>query len=143
MTFENLKKDSDCDCLQKSFIDNESTFARVIKSEEIVDNDFKSHWDKGKKGTTCIEQCGNKGISISKIESEPVKNKIIELYRGTFKMAPKYKSKIIFFKLIEKSGVIKHTPSNSNVYHHDFYKSDLFTLTLVEVVESTNFNTSV
>lgn len=136
MTFENVTKDTTCNCLVGSSEDTDSTFARVLFKEKPTDKDFYSKWDKGNIDTDCEKVCGLKGVSVSKVGDETVKNKIVSYYSDIFKISPNYKRGVLIFKLKKDAGVIKPTPSRGNPYHNDLYKSDTFSLSSVEEVET-------
>lgn len=132
MTFERLKNEEPCDCLKDTFQDSINLFARVLNKETVADKDFLSKWDKGNTSEDCEELCGLKGVSISKIENDGVKEEIITLYSQVFKLSPKYKRGVLLFKFKVDAGVLKFTPDDTNKYHHDFYKADGFTLSSIE-----------
>jgi hypothetical protein len=137
MTFNNLKGDTECNCLEDSFEDYAITYARKLNAEALQDKDFKSHWDRniGKDKTECDEVCGFKGLSVSKIENEDAKRFVLTHYKEIFCLAPKYKGHVCIFNLLDESGVLKHTPSRKNTYHHDLYKCDEFTITKIQPIE--------
>jgi len=132
MTFENITNDTPCDCLSETFVDNSTFYARVLSKEALADKDFLSKWDKGTTSQDCEEACGLKGISISKIENDTVKEEVINLYSQVFKLSPKYRRGVLLFKINVDAGVVKYTPDDTNKYHHDFYKADGFALSSIE-----------
>lgn len=136
MTFENITKDTSCNCLDGAIEDTVSTFARVLNKESTTDKDFLSHWEKNHRPTECEEICGKKGVSISKIDNDTVKNEILNYYSSIFKMSPKYRRGVLIFKLKKDAGLVKPTPFTENPYHHDLYKDDAFSLGFVEEVET-------
>lgn len=143
MTFKDFKKDTDCDCLSDAKIDINSIFARIICNNPLEKSDFESHWDRGKRSAKCKDICGYKGVSMSIIVNEEIKKEIITFYSTSSTFAPNYKNKILFFKFKENAGYVKATPNKKNKFHHDFYKSDLFEVRLIENIESHNFNNLV
>lgn len=136
MNFETITKDTTCNCLEGVAEDTISTFARVLYKEKASEKDFYSKWDKGARDTDCEKVCGLKGVSVSKVCDEEVKNKIVSYYSDIFKISPNYKRGVLIFKIKKGAGVIKPTPSRNNPYHNDLYKSDAFALSAVEEVET-------
>ena len=145
MGFENITKDTPCDCLKDALLDTETIFARVLNKDTISDKDFYSKWDKGHTSELCEEVCGLKGVSVSKIENDAIKQEIIGLYSQVFKISPKYRRGVLLFKFKEVAGLLKPTPDEFNKYHHDFYKTDSFNLSLIEqsIIEFLNPASSV
>jgi hypothetical protein len=135
MTFENLTKDTQCNCLIDASEDTTATFARVLNKDAATEKDFFSKWDKEHRGEECENICGLKGVSVSKLESDIVKQEVIGLYNQIFKISPKYKKGVLIFKFKNEAGMSKSTPDNTNRYHHDFYKCDNFSLNSIEQQE--------
>ena len=50
----------------------------------------------------------------------------------TFSISPKHKDSIFVFRMIQGAGLIEHTPNKNDATHHDFYKSDGFSLEMLE-----------
>ena len=50
----------------------------------------------------------------------------------TFTITPRHKDCIFVFRLLPNSGLIEHTPNKKDPTHYDFYKSDNFTLDMLE-----------
>lgn len=136
MTFDNINIGNSCDCINGLSEDTTSTYARVLSKDTLKPNDFKSKWDKEHRATECRSICSLKGVSISKIDNDAIKEEIIKYYTGIFPLSPKYKRSVYLFKLKEGAGVIKPTPSKDNKYHNDLYKSDLFDYNFIEEVEN-------
>jgi len=132
MTFENIVDNLPCDCLKDSFEDNVAKYARALNKDILAEKDFMSKWDKQHRSDLCDEVCGLKGISVSKIENDEVKNEIVTYYSKIFKLSPKYRRGVVIFTIKPNGGVLKYTPIDDNKYHHDFYKADGFTLDLIE-----------
>jgi hypothetical protein len=63
MTFNQLLQDTDCDCLANTGEKMELVFARKINKPFVTENDFRSHWERGKRSENCESICGFKGIS--------------------------------------------------------------------------------
>jgi hypothetical protein len=140
MTFNNITKDTTCNCFDGTVEDTVSTFARVIKNEKITDFDFRSYWEQNRRSSDCSEVCLLKGVSVSKINNDIIKNEKINYYKAIRKVSPKYKSGILFFKLKDDAGVCKSTPSRDNPQHNTIYKSDGFELNLVVEIETCYLN---
>jgi len=141
MTFENIHKDIECLCAESSdFIeDDERIFARVIRKPNIREQDFLSHFEKGKLPTQrnpkCAIICSFRGVSVD-LWTASTKIKIIDKYIKDFQInTGKQKDSILIFKNSKDIGVCKSSPSDKNPYHHDFYKSDGFDFTKVDILE--------
>ena len=137
MEFKNINKEHNCDCISNSFQDNESTYALKTMKDFLRLQDFYSYWDKGKRPVNiddCEEVCSLKGVSVS-IFDENTKEDVVSIYKELFPLAPKYKPYIGIVKFYESSGVVKHTPNDGNTHHYDFYKSDTFDFTKVDVIQ--------
>ena len=106
-----------------------------IMKDHLREQDFKSYWEKGRKSTNenCKEVCSLKGNSVSLFE-EKTKDKVIEIFKGLFPIAPKYKPYLCVIKLDENCGRVKHTPDNINPFHYDFYKCDTFEFKQVNLI---------
>ena len=132
MDFAKLLQDTDCNCLEKTIQDNENLYARKINTPNpVLDRDFKSYWQKGRRADECKEICGLKGLSANSWD-ENDKNAIIKKYLKTFTITPRHKDCIFVFRLLPNSGLIEHTPNKKDPTHYDFYKSDNFTLDMLE-----------
>ena len=131
MKFEKLLQDTECDCLERAIEDTKNLFARKINKPNPLNKDFYSHWERGKRAVECKNICGYKGISVNKW-SENDKNAIINKFLTTFSISPKHKDGIFVFRIIEGAGLIEHTPNKNDVTHYDFYKSDDFSLEMLE-----------
>ena len=140
MTFNNITKDTTCNCFIDTAEDITSTYARVLNKEKATDKDFLSKWEKNQRDTDCEVVCLLKGVSISKIADDSIKSKVIKYYSGIFKISPKYKKGILLFKFKKDAGVLKATPSRDNPDHNTLYKSDSFVLSLVEEIETCYLN---
>lgn len=136
MEFESLILGHSCDCLDKAVEDNSSNFAIKTMKENLREQDFNSYWEKGKRpvdNNNCDEVCSYKGVSVS-IFDEKTKDEVVNIYKELFPLAPKYKPYLSVVKFYDSSGVVKHTPNDGNNHHYDFYKSDTFDFTKVEVI---------
>ncbi len=107
---------------------------------ELKDRDFKTHYERGIIASSpddCSDVCGKRGLSID-IWKEDTKDTVLQRFMTTFAISPKLKNHLSIIKFKNNAGVIKHTPILKpipNKHHYDFYKSDNFTLDLVELVE--------
>lgn len=137
MEFNNILSEHNCDCLDKATEDNTSHFAIKTMKENLRIQDFQSYWEKGKRpddNTNCENVCSLKGVSIS-IFNDITKDEVVNIYKELFPLAPKYKPYINVVKFYDSSGVVKHTPSDINIYHYDLYKSDTFDFSIVDVIQ--------
>jgi hypothetical protein len=145
MTFKYLDENTSCNCTSGAGIDSTSLYARRIgKVNSLKDRDFKTNFEKGKALNdalkSCDEVCGSFGISVDKWDDK-TKDEVMDKYLTTFKIAPKHKNNVCVIKFNAAAGKTKHTPIKSdpaNLHHHDFYKSDSFSLEnhvdLVEII---------
>ena len=131
MTFDKLLHDTECDCLERAIEDGKNLFARKINKPNPLDKDFYSHWERGKRADECKNICEYKGISVNKW-NENDKRAIIKKVLTTFSISPKHKDSIFVFRMIQGAGLIEHTPTKNDATHHDFYKSDEFSLEMLE-----------
>ena len=136
MTFDNIKKDINCDCLEGTSESIFPYFTRVLNKDKATDNDFLSKWEKKQTHTDCAMICGLKGVSISRIINVTEKERILKQYSQVFKISPKYRKGVLVFQFKEGAGVTKETPSNNDKNHHTLYKSDGFVLNLIEEIET-------
>lgn len=135
MDFTKLQADHSCNCLENANEETDNLYAIKTMKDVLRVQDFNSYWDKGRrpKNDDCTEICSLKGISLS-IINEDTKDAVIETYKELFPLAPKYKPYLSIIKLYETSGMVKHTPIDLNQYHFDFYKSDAFDFTKVNLI---------
>lgn len=135
MKFERIHENIDCDCVEGAAQDLQNVYARKINKPNVLDTDLKSHWEKGSRNSgDCRQICGLKGLSMN-IWNKDSRDKAIEKYLTTFKITTKSKNSIYLFKFKKNAGVIVHTPSSGNPYHYDFYKSDNFSIDMLEEVD--------
>lgn len=136
MEFINIFKDSNCNCLENSKEDFASHYAIKTMKESLRVQDFNSYWEKGKRPNSndCKEICSYKGVSIS-IFNEETKEEVVNIFKELFPLAPRYKPYLKVIKLYDSSGVVKHTPNEVNIHHYDFYKSDTFEFSKVDIIE--------
>jgi hypothetical protein len=139
MEFNNLLSDSNCNCLTNCNQDVSSFFGVKTNKNFLRDVDFTSHWEKsgGREESDCEKVCGEKGKSMSITQNDKTNSKedVIKIFQQLFPVTPKYKPFLSIVKFKEDAGLIKVTPLKDNPFHHDFYKCDTFSLTLVELVE--------
>lgn len=135
MEFKELLDNHECDCLQNTNEDNDNLYAIKTMKNVLRIQDFYSYWDKGRKpkNDDCKEICSLKGVSVS-IFTDDTKDSVIEVYKELFPLAPKYKPYLSIIKFYKSSGVVKHTPIDQNEHHFDFYKSDKFDHTKVNLI---------
>lgn len=135
MEFKNLTNDHNCDCTENSTEDTVNLFALKTMKSELRLQDFNSYWEKGRKPQreNCKEICSHKGVSISLFNDE-TKDEVTQIYKSLFPLAPKYKPYLSVVRFYESSGLVKHTPDESNKHHHDLYKCDTFDFTKVNLI---------
>lgn len=67
MTFENITKENDCNCLKNTIVPNqEDIFLRKLRKKELEEKDFQTHWERGIgfDSTECEEICNYKSTLI-------------------------------------------------------------------------------
>lgn len=139
MNFTNLHQDTICDCLTNAYIDNTTRFAIKTNKNFLRDADFRSYWEKGKRAEkVCEDICSLKGQSVNILNNEEDYTKTIEVFKSLFPLAPGYRPHCTIITLGENSGMIKSTPLPINPLHYDFYKSDEFTLEMIQFHSSIN-----
>lgn len=134
MTFKQILQDTDCDCLANSEEKTETIFARKINKPQATDNDFKSHWERGKRADECDKICGFKGVSINEWNENTEKD-VIQKFLTTFRITPKHKDSILIFNFLSDAGQVIYTPNEKDKSHHDFYKSDDFSLQFINAIQ--------
>jgi len=132
-TFENL----DCNCIEESNEDIQNNYAIKTNKEQLRLQDFNSKHDKGKipDSDKCEKVCSFRGVSIS-LYNDKTKDYVLNVYKQLFPLSPGYKPFVKIFKFGNECGNVKHTPSNNNDYHFDFYKCDTFAIENIEVKET-------
>jgi hypothetical protein len=137
MDFNNLMNGHQCDCLESAKEDAENSYAIKTNKNVLRTQDFTSYWEKGKRpcDEDCKEICSLKGISIS-IFNDQTKNEVVKIFQELFPLAPKYKPYLSVIRFYKSSGMIKHTPDNINIHHHDFYKCDDFDFSKVNLINT-------
>jgi hypothetical protein len=140
MTFQNLQKDTDCNCIDGAVIDTTNEYVRKLRKTALEEIDFKTHWERGIKGDSeeCDSICNYKGISINQFRDEFVKQ-ILTKYQTTFKINPKKGGYCLKFKLKPDAGKVKFAPEDDDKSHYNFFKSDSFDLNNLDIIETINF----
>ena len=131
MDFKNLLQDTNCNCLENAMQDNFRLFARKINKPNVMDKDFRSHWERELRANDCEKICGLKGLSINEW-NENTEKAVIKKFLTTFGISPKHKDSIFVFRFLPEAGLTKYTPTDEDITHYDFYKSDRFTLDMLE-----------
>jgi len=136
MKFTKITEHLDCDCINGSIEDLNNYYALKTPKPRLREQDFSSHYEKGKPLTKndCEHACSHRGVSMS-IYNDITMSKVIETYKLLFPLFPKYKPYISIIKFNNYCGNIKHTPSYSNEHHYDLYKCDTFAFQNVELVD--------
>lgn len=134
--FTQIFEGIECDCLEGSSEDSSNTYALKTIKEELRIQDFNSYHDKGKenKKLDCNSICSFRGVSVS-LFNDKSKDYVLKVYQELFPLSPKYKPYVKIVKFSKSCGNLKHTPSIKNDFHYDFYKSNIFTLDKIKVIE--------
>lgn len=145
MQFDDIRIDTECDCLEGAAEDTQSTFLRLIdNTPSPKERDFLSHWERYKRqnrldlisNIDCSKACGLKGLSLNKLDGYQ-EEEVFNIYTKMFLFTSEKerKKKVLYkFKMGSNAGVAKHTPNDVHDSHHDLYKCDLFNLSdLIEV----------
>jgi|GEM_PF-5763740 len=145
MTFEKLLKDTQCDILKDTFVDNTSTFIRRVKRITLRVEDFESKWEKNEKRpekeyiedwiikkksltkSDYSEVANLKGVSVDAYTMDTL-SEIIARHRTQMAFITRNKCEYIcLFKLNHPGGKFRYSPiPQENQDHHDLYKSDQF-----------------
>jgi hypothetical protein len=138
MEFTKLKEGHNCNCIENAKIDTNNLYAIKTMKNILRPQDFNSYWEKGKRPDVddCFKICSLKGVSMSLFNNE-TKDEVSKIFKILFPLSPKYKPFISIVKIHDDAGVVKHTPDEVNQHHFDFYKSDTFDYTKMNL-ESTN-----
>lgn len=157
MTFEKIGLAvDDCKCLDGAFQDLQNVYARKINKPTPQSKDFSTKWERENDLTIfsqkkCEEFCFDiKSLSINQWTDEN-KEDIIKKYvdmclRNGNKLR---KDSIFLFRFANQLGLLHWTPKKRDKSHHDFYKSDEFSLTslvqvnIVEVRETDYFKKNI
>jgi hypothetical protein len=143
MTFTKIGLTLDtCNCLSFESQDLTLYYARRIARPLVVEKDFLTKYEKNPTvfaidtDKDCFKWCHNiTSISINEW-NECHKTAIINKYLDLFDQSKQQRrDAILIFKLTEKAGKIKTTPRDDDATHRDFYKSDNFTITTIEVID--------
>ncbi len=137
MNFEQLLTGTPCNCIKNAEENTSQVFARKIGSTALQPGDFLSHWEKGifpADVKDCQKTCLHKGLSLN-LWGETSRHQVFEKYLKTFRFAPKYKNCILVFRAKENAGVFEPTPTERDPHHFTFFKSDDFSIDLLDVLE--------
>ena len=141
MTFNNLHEsiENDCDCINQVGVAENLTdmFVRRVWTGEPTDGDFRSWREESRKNTykKCDDICNFRGVSMSKVDGETEEG-IISRYKTTVSLSPTLRPPFYCrLKLRRGAGFVKHSPSQKDKHHHTLFKSDTFSIKLVEVLE--------
>jgi hypothetical protein len=144
MTFENLHADTDCDCLEETFEVENKLFARKIGKPVARLSDFYSHWERSKKPAVlnCDNTCMYKGLSCNEWSNES-RGQVLEKYVNLINSQGKIgaiNDAILIFRVKNGGGLMKYSPSKKDISHHTFFKSDIFGMNYIEIVEVINLD---
>lgn len=136
MEFNNLDSEG-CNCFNQAEEDTVSKFALKITNTTLQEKNFKTYWEKGRRidSDNCDKLCSLKSQSLSIIRNQKEEDNTVALYKKLFPFAPKYKTHCAILSFKKDSGLMKHTPSENNSLHYDFYKSDSFSLAKVGLIK--------
>lgn len=139
MTFENLHSDINFLCINDLEENTISVFCKKIKQNELNISDFKSYWEKGKRPRKNKQNdiCNFKGISCNKLANDlSNESAIVKHYFNLRLFKKKYNGNYLCkFKTKKEAGVFFDNSKLSNPSHHNFFKSDNFSLEKIEVIE--------
>ncbi len=144
MKFDILHSDTNCNCIEGTHSDFKSRFARRIMGKTIVEKDIATHWEKGigRGKTDCREICEHKALSINLFSPE-YESLIIKKYNDTFRFNPKIGNYLVKFKIKFGAGVVKPKPTKNDISHYNFFKSDDFELSNLEIIETKRIDQNV
>ena len=140
MTFENLKSDTNCDCISTAQMDTTNEYVRKLRKSIVEDKDFLSHWEREIRPDSeeCETICSFKGVSVNQFKSE-YESQILEKYKTTLKINPKKGAHYLKFKLSEEAGKVKFAPEEDDKSHYNFLKADDFNLDKLVILETVKF----
>ncbi|QWR78419.1 hypothetical protein [Candidatus Magnetomonas plexicatena] len=134
MTFNELHRDTDCNCIENAKADEGNVFARRITGEKAIANDFKSYWDEGrtvKDGKNCELVCDHKGVSVYVVNDETeIQSKFKEI-KAHKRMSTRF-THYCLLKLKNSAGLLKQ--SGKDKAHYNFFKSDDFQIDKLEII---------
>lgn len=150
MTFDDLHRDTECDCVSDAAENTEDSFARRVFTESFNEGDFETYWEAGKRPRkeTCKEVCEYKAVSIYHVRDgeQPALIEGMEKQAAkTASLAPGRAMPLIFmrFKCAAGAGMVKPSPVHSQLpgrAHHSLFKCDGFTLGHIQPVEFVQLN---
>ena len=140
MTFDNLHKDTTCNCIDGAVIDIENEYIRKLKKDTLQNSDFLTHWERQIKPQieNCENICSYKSVSINQFQKE-FENLIINKYKNTFKINPKKGAHFLKFKLKNNTEKVKFAPEEDDESHYNLFKSDTFTINSLVIIEIVKF----
>ena len=141
MTFnklhDGLRKKCKCLELGPAIENTTDVFFRLIKNNPPDDSDFRSfkELNEPRKSNECDYLCKYRSISMDKIteaNEEEIKQKWAE--RALAK--PQKGTRYLKFRVRAGCGLVWATPTKGNKHHHTLLRSDTFTVSELEHVET-------
>lgn len=139
MTFDSIHSDirGDCNCISNCEEDNENTYVRRIFDEKLQDSDFLSWWELGKRNESLCENiCSYKGISLYELRDN--EHLLLKHWEKTIKFKKTSKNLTKYYCLLKfkkDAGVLKVAKENPPLLHRNFYKSDAFSIGMLEIIK--------
>lgn len=140
MDFSKLRLEdaAPCECMSGSTENTSTVFIRRISEKHgLKDRHFKHDLEKPNRNlvvTDCNSFCSFREISIDDISNHPVADVIanyMPAIHEQLEISPKKEFFYCAFTFATGSGTVKSTPEHGYVSHHDFYKSDEFSVQLI------------
>lgn len=137
MQFDKLKADSPaCDCVDKANENIGDRFIRKLTSNRFDEKTILSYWEEEKRPLQlrCRDICDYKGVSVRMFVSPEElldhgkKTKSFSPYRGRF-------SHYCMFRFKSGAGVLFHREGERDKQHYNWFKSDAFTLEMLDMIE--------
>jgi hypothetical protein len=140
MTFDQLHNDVECNCIEDAYQDHDGSYVRKINKDSLLEKDFVTHWERqiGHDAVNCNDKCSFKAVSINQFSDENLPQ-IIDHYTTTFNINPKKGCYYIRFKIPDGQGLVKPDPLENDLSHFGLYKSDIFSINSLEILETVKF----
>lgn len=136
-----LEEEAHCNCMSNAEEDTTRTFIRrTSEATPLKERHLRASVEKAEKDLSandCTDFCALRELSIDNVDDFPeadvVASYIPEIQKVKI-FSPKKEFYYCKFRFKENAGKVKPTPHHGYLSHYDFYKSDDFTIDLIEPV---------
>jgi hypothetical protein len=125
-------KGTDCECMNDDLVIENliHTFARRVKHNPAINEDFLSYHEEGQKPKrkdrdNCDFVCKYRGVTTYKVD-DTNEASLKAKWANTVRLKPAASRLYCKFRFAAGAGKAKHTPSHDEECHHTFFKSDDF-----------------